>query len=186
MQWREANRRRQRQTNQHHGLVPEPPPPPPRSSRIAPGPPPDAPSRGAVQGQIEVEQAAVVTDYADAILIHNSRIQELNADIRASGTEKVKILKEIKVLWPGSLWEGLGGVWGGGAASGRAGGRVGLCWGGGGGACGWTWGRAGGRAWAGGEGGMQLPFFSCFCIGFAFSLLLLWQSMDKFVSHAPF
>uniref|UniRef100_A0A7S4G316 Cilia- and flagella-associated protein 43 n=1 Tax=Eutreptiella gymnastica TaxID=73025 RepID=A0A7S4G316_9EUGL len=48
------------------------------------------------QGQIEVEQAAVVTDYADAILIHNSRIQELNADIRASGTEKVKILKEIK------------------------------------------------------------------------------------------
>lgn len=48
------------------------------------------------QGQIEVEQAAVVTDYADAILIHKSKIQELNNDIRSSGTEKVKILKEIK------------------------------------------------------------------------------------------
>mmetsp|Transcript_148955 Transcript_148955/g.260283 ORF Transcript_148955/g.260283 Transcript_148955/m.260283 type:complete len:1612 (-) Transcript_148955:446-5281(-) len=48
------------------------------------------------QGQIEVEQAAVVTDYADAILIHKSKIMELNTDIRASGGEKVKILKEIK------------------------------------------------------------------------------------------
>eukprot|EP00668_Euglena_longa_P015873 GGOE01020048.1.p1 GENE.GGOE01020048.1~~GGOE01020048.1.p1 ORF type:complete len:1603 (+),score=697.34 GGOE01020048.1:27-4811(+) len=48
------------------------------------------------QGQIEVEQAAVVTDYADAVLIHKSRIESLNDKIRASGGEKVKILREMK------------------------------------------------------------------------------------------
>ena len=29
-------------------------------------------------------------------------------------------------------------------------------------------------------------FFALFCICLAFSFLLLWQFLDKFVSHAPF
>eukprot|EP01027_Heterolobosea_sp_BB2_P007823 GEZU01011608.1.p1 GENE.GEZU01011608.1~~GEZU01011608.1.p1 ORF type:complete len:356 (-),score=158.82 GEZU01011608.1:252-1319(-) len=48
------------------------------------------------QGQIEVEQEAVVTDYSRAILVNKSVILELNDAIVASGNEKVKILKEIK------------------------------------------------------------------------------------------
>lgn len=47
------------------------------------------------QGQVEVEQAPVVTDYADAILIHKSRVARLNDLIRASGREKVDKLREI-------------------------------------------------------------------------------------------
>eukprot|EP01028_Stygiella_incarcerata_P006994 TRINITY_DN284_c0_g1_i1.p1 TRINITY_DN284_c0_g1~~TRINITY_DN284_c0_g1_i1.p1 ORF type:complete len:1547 (-),score=503.49 TRINITY_DN284_c0_g1_i1:1400-6040(-) len=50
------------------------------------------------QGQVEVEQAAVVTDYADAILIDQALIQDLNGVIREHGTEKIDILKDIKDL----------------------------------------------------------------------------------------
>eukprot|EP01062_Namystynia_karyoxenos_P000002 TRINITY_DN0_c0_g1_i2.p1 TRINITY_DN0_c0_g1~~TRINITY_DN0_c0_g1_i2.p1 ORF type:complete len:1657 (+),score=816.61 TRINITY_DN0_c0_g1_i2:133-4971(+) len=47
------------------------------------------------QGQIEVEQEAVVTDYADAILIHNSDIERLNEQIRDHGKGKVFKMKEM-------------------------------------------------------------------------------------------
>jgi cilia- and flagella-associated protein 43 len=50
------------------------------------------------QGQVEVEQAAVVTDYADAILIDQTLIKDLNVVIREHGNEKVDILKDIKDL----------------------------------------------------------------------------------------
>lgn len=47
------------------------------------------------QGQVEVEQAPVVTDYADAILIVNDRITRLNELIKESGAEKVELLRGI-------------------------------------------------------------------------------------------
>ena len=47
------------------------------------------------QGQVEVEQAPVVTDYADAVLVHVSQIERLNNLIRASGSDKVMLLREI-------------------------------------------------------------------------------------------
>jgi WD40 repeat protein len=47
------------------------------------------------QGQVEVEQAPVVTDYADSVLVHVSQIERLNNLIRASGSEKVMLLREI-------------------------------------------------------------------------------------------
>eukprot|EP00741_Cyanophora_paradoxa_P010843 tig00020544_g10483.t1 len=48
------------------------------------------------QGQVEVEQAAVVTDYADGVLVQRSVVVDLNNIIRQLGKEKVTILKEIK------------------------------------------------------------------------------------------
>lgn len=47
------------------------------------------------QGQVEVEQAPVVTDYADAVLIFSSEIHRHNKLIRESGGEKIGLLKEI-------------------------------------------------------------------------------------------
>eukprot|EP01060_Flectonema_neradi_P002989 TRINITY_DN1186_c0_g1_i3.p1 TRINITY_DN1186_c0_g1~~TRINITY_DN1186_c0_g1_i3.p1 ORF type:complete len:1505 (+),score=344.76 TRINITY_DN1186_c0_g1_i3:118-4632(+) len=47
------------------------------------------------QGKIEVEQEAVVTDYADAILIHKKNIEDLNAQIREHGRAKVDKMMEI-------------------------------------------------------------------------------------------
>eukprot|EP00756_Hemistasia_phaeocysticola_P010484 Hpha_TRINITY_DN15020_c5_g1::TRINITY_DN15020_c5_g1_i1::g.124570::m.124570 len=47
------------------------------------------------QGQIEVEQEAVVTDYADAILIHKNDIERLNGQIREHGQEKVDKMREM-------------------------------------------------------------------------------------------
>jgi hypothetical protein len=48
------------------------------------------------QGQLEVEEAAVVTDYSEALFVHKGVIAELNAQIRALGGEKVGVLEEIK------------------------------------------------------------------------------------------
>jgi hypothetical protein len=48
------------------------------------------------QGQVEVEQSAVVTDYSKSVLINRAEIENLNKDIRALGTEKVSLLKDIK------------------------------------------------------------------------------------------
>eukprot|EP01063_Lacrimia_lanifica_P024109 TRINITY_DN32071_c0_g1_i1.p1 TRINITY_DN32071_c0_g1~~TRINITY_DN32071_c0_g1_i1.p1 ORF type:complete len:1620 (+),score=651.41 TRINITY_DN32071_c0_g1_i1:66-4862(+) len=47
------------------------------------------------QGKIEVEQEAVVTDYADAILINKDHIHELNVQIREHGKAKVDKMMEI-------------------------------------------------------------------------------------------
>ena len=47
------------------------------------------------QGKIEVEQEAVVTDYADGILIDKKRIEELNVQIREHGRAKVEKMMEI-------------------------------------------------------------------------------------------
>ena len=48
------------------------------------------------QGQVEVEEAAVVTDFGGALLIHRSEVAELNGSVRQLGREKVVILKEIR------------------------------------------------------------------------------------------
>eukprot|EP01116_Phalansterium_solitarium_P018959 TRINITY_DN516_c0_g1_i5.p1 TRINITY_DN516_c0_g1~~TRINITY_DN516_c0_g1_i5.p1 ORF type:complete len:1114 (+),score=518.85 TRINITY_DN516_c0_g1_i5:116-3343(+) len=48
------------------------------------------------QGQVEVEPAAVVTDYSQASLLHQADIVQLNTVIRALGSEKVNVLKELK------------------------------------------------------------------------------------------
>ena len=48
------------------------------------------------QGQVEVEQSAVVTDLGDAVLIPNTVVMELNRYIKIRGREKVSILEEIK------------------------------------------------------------------------------------------
>lgn len=47
------------------------------------------------QGQVEVEQAPVITDYADAILVNVTQIERLNKLIRTSGAEKSALLREI-------------------------------------------------------------------------------------------
>jgi len=60
------------------------------------------------QGQVEVEEAAVVTDYGDALLIHRSEVSDLNMEIRRLGREKVDILKEIRDFRKGIVmlqWE---------------------------------------------------------------------------------
>jgi hypothetical protein len=60
------------------------------------------------QGQVEVEQAAVVTDYSDAILISKTTIQELNASIRSHGHEKIKQMhksKNVRKLMKKVDWE---------------------------------------------------------------------------------
>jgi hypothetical protein len=48
------------------------------------------------QGQVEVEQSAVVTDYGEALLLPNETVLELNHRIKQSGGQKVLILEEIK------------------------------------------------------------------------------------------
>lgn len=48
------------------------------------------------QGQVEVEQAAVVTDFSDSIMIHRSVVDEVNAHIRKLWAEKLEILSESK------------------------------------------------------------------------------------------
>ena len=60
------------------------------------------------QGQVEVQEAAVVTDYSNAVLIHRSEVVELNKEIRRLGGEKVDILKEIRDFRKGIVmlqWE---------------------------------------------------------------------------------
>jgi hypothetical protein len=48
------------------------------------------------QGQVEITQAPVVTDYSDAVLIHRKEVERLNESIIALGKAKVEALKEIK------------------------------------------------------------------------------------------
>lgn len=48
------------------------------------------------QGQVEVEEAAVVTDYSRAVLIPTAEIRQLNADIKRLGGDKVGLLEEIR------------------------------------------------------------------------------------------
>jgi len=60
------------------------------------------------QGQVEVEEAAVVTDFGGALLIHRSEVADLNKEIRKLGGEKVEILKEIRDFRKGIVqleWE---------------------------------------------------------------------------------
>ncbi|KAI9094382.1 hypothetical protein DFS34DRAFT_665339 [Phlyctochytrium arcticum] len=51
---------------------------------------------GLKQGQVEVPQAPVVTDYSDAVLVHRSVVERLNEAIVALGQTKVDALKEMK------------------------------------------------------------------------------------------
>ncbi|KAJ3135363.1 Cilia- and flagella-associated protein 43 [Physocladia obscura] len=48
------------------------------------------------QGQVEVPQAPVVTDYSDAGLIHRGVVEKLNESIVSLGNTKVDALKEMK------------------------------------------------------------------------------------------
>ena len=48
------------------------------------------------QGQLEVEEAAVVTDYSEAAFIHRGTVKSLNVEIKKLGGEKVEILKEVR------------------------------------------------------------------------------------------
>lgn len=48
------------------------------------------------QGQVEIPQAPVVTDYSDAVLIHRNCVERLNESIIGLGKAKVDALKEIK------------------------------------------------------------------------------------------
>merc|ERR1711998_461198 len=48
------------------------------------------------QGQVEVEQAAVVTDYADSIMIHRTVVDGVNKRIRELWTDKLGVMAEIK------------------------------------------------------------------------------------------
>lgn len=60
------------------------------------------------QGQVEVEQAAVVTDYTHSSLLHRREIEELNTEIRKLGGEKVQLLidtKNTKKLIKKKKWE---------------------------------------------------------------------------------
>jgi len=49
-----------------------------------------------LQGQVEVPQLPVATDYKDAILIHTNVINEENEEIVERGDENVEVLKKIK------------------------------------------------------------------------------------------
>lgn len=56
----------------------------------------------------QVEEAAVVTDFGDAALIHRLEVKTLNDQIRSLGSEKVEILKEIRDFRKGIVmlqWE---------------------------------------------------------------------------------
>ena len=60
------------------------------------------------QGQVEVEEAAVVTDFGGALLIHRSQVADLNGEVRKLGKEKVTILREIRDFRKGIVmleWE---------------------------------------------------------------------------------
>merc|ERR1712054_472441 len=60
------------------------------------------------QGQIEVQQAAVVTDFGDSVFIQKGVVQELNTRIKQLGGEKVDKLKEIRDFRKGIIelrWE---------------------------------------------------------------------------------
>ena len=48
------------------------------------------------QGQVEVPQAAVVTDYSDAIVVDKEVVQARNRRILELGKEKVSTLNTIK------------------------------------------------------------------------------------------
>lgn len=48
------------------------------------------------QGQVEIPQAPVVTDYSDAVLIHRGCVERLNESIVGLGKTKVDALREIK------------------------------------------------------------------------------------------
>ena len=48
------------------------------------------------QGQVEVEQAAVVTDYSSSYLLPMTDIESLNMVIRSLGKEQVNLLKDMK------------------------------------------------------------------------------------------
>jgi len=48
------------------------------------------------QGQLEVEEAAVVTDYSEAAFIHRGTVKSLNVEIKKLGGEKVDLLKEVR------------------------------------------------------------------------------------------
>lgn len=48
------------------------------------------------QGQVEVPQAPVVTDYTDAVLVHRSVVEKLNEAIASLGSAKVDALREMK------------------------------------------------------------------------------------------
>ena len=48
------------------------------------------------QGQIEVPQAPVLTDYADAVMIHRSVVERLNEQIISLGKSKVDALIDMK------------------------------------------------------------------------------------------
>ena len=48
------------------------------------------------QGQVEVDQAAVVTDYSDAMVLDVDIIQQLNTEIEQKGLDKVAILEQFK------------------------------------------------------------------------------------------
>ena len=48
------------------------------------------------QGQVEVEQAAVVTDYSDALVVERSLIEMHNTAIERRGSDKISVLHEIK------------------------------------------------------------------------------------------
>ena len=48
------------------------------------------------QGQVEVPQAPVVTDYSDSVLIDRQEVEALNEVIVAMGSEKVDALTEMK------------------------------------------------------------------------------------------
>eukprot|EP00698_Gefionella_okellyi_P016980 TRINITY_DN491_c0_g1_i6.p1 TRINITY_DN491_c0_g1~~TRINITY_DN491_c0_g1_i6.p1 ORF type:complete len:1591 (-),score=495.77 TRINITY_DN491_c0_g1_i6:849-5621(-) len=50
------------------------------------------------QGQVEVQQAAVVTDYSDSVMIPRDVVTQLNSVITAKGAKKVALLKKIKKL----------------------------------------------------------------------------------------
>jgi hypothetical protein len=60
------------------------------------------------QGQVEVEEAAVVTDFSEAVLVDKEVVAELNDQIRHHGREKVGVLKEIRDFRKGIVllqWE---------------------------------------------------------------------------------
>lgn len=48
------------------------------------------------QGQVEVPQAPMVTDYSNAILIHRSVVEKINEEVITLGNSKVDALTEIK------------------------------------------------------------------------------------------
>lgn len=48
------------------------------------------------QGQVEVEQAAVVSDYSDALVVERTLIEMHNTAIETRGNDKIGVLHEIK------------------------------------------------------------------------------------------